>query len=190
MFLQNGSPLLADDGLILMDLSLTPLAFDQGALTIFQYPHHDDCKPCANYSLPEEIRGVIGDHSPSALSSLNTRVRVGLREYSCRSYLVEADSTGFITHPIVALRLQRAHSVSETLDRVAANYHLTEREHETLRGVANGLTSKEMAFRMNISANTVKVFLRYIMIKVGVSTRTELAAKILTESEDMSRGYN
>jgi DNA-binding NarL/FixJ family response regulator len=88
----------------------------------------------------------------------------------------------------VALRLQRAHSVSETLDHVAANYHLTEREHETLRGVANGLTSKEMAFRMNISANTVKVFLRFIMIKVGVNTRTELAAKILTESGDMSRG--
>jgi DNA-binding CsgD family transcriptional regulator len=35
-----------------------------------------------------------------------------------------------------------------------------------------GLTNKEIAGRMNISPNTVRVFIRMVMGKLGVSTRS------------------
>jgi len=41
-----------------------------------------------------------------------------------------------------------------------------------------GLTSKEIAARMNISPNTVKAFLRLVMVKMKVSTRSGIAGKI------------
>jgi DNA-binding CsgD family transcriptional regulator len=42
-----------------------------------------------------------------------------------------------------------------------------------------GLTSKEIAQRMGISPNTVKAFLRLVMVKMGVSTRSGIVGKIV-----------
>ncbi len=50
---------------------------------------------------------------------------------------------------------------------------LTERELETLRLVAEGLSNQQIANRLGISINTVKVHLRTVFGKIGVASRTE-----------------
>ncbi len=52
---------------------------------------------------------------------------------------------------------------------------LTDRELEITELVADGLTNREVAERLYISPNTVKVHLRNIFTKAGVSSRTELS---------------
>jgi LuxR family transcriptional regulator, regulator of acetate metabolism len=56
---------------------------------------------------------------------------------------------------------------------------LTQREKETVELLIQGLTSKEIATRMKISPNTVKAFLRIVMVKMGVSTRSGILGKVI-----------
>ena len=50
---------------------------------------------------------------------------------------------------------------------------LTPREREVLEMLAEGLSNKEIAWRMKISEHTVKFHIASIFAKLGVSTRTE-----------------
>jgi DNA-binding CsgD family transcriptional regulator len=194
--LKNGSPrpngnpgvrevtATAEAGMILLDLSLKPIAYDAGAAAILRDPQERNADPA--FSLPQEVLETIRNHNPNELSSVKTRFRLGKREYSCRAYLLESQ-IGTFTLPILALHLERDSSYNDALNDVIAAYHLTSREQEALRGISIGLTSKELAERMNISPNTVKAFLRLIMIKMGVSTRAGIVAKLLEYNNNGTR---
>jgi DNA-binding CsgD family transcriptional regulator/N-acetylneuraminic acid mutarotase len=58
---------------------------------------------------------------------------------------------------------------------------LSERELEIITLVAEGLTNREVAVRLFLSPNTVKVHLRNIFTKTGVSSRTELSMLAVQE---------
>jgi DNA-binding CsgD family transcriptional regulator/N-acetylneuraminic acid mutarotase len=58
---------------------------------------------------------------------------------------------------------------------------LTEREHEILRLIASGASNKDIARQLFISVNTVKVHLRKIFAKIGVTSRTEAALYAIRE---------
>jgi len=67
----------------------------------------------------------------------------------------------------------------QPLYELEVRFQLTEREREAVEHLSEGLTSKEIAQRMNISHNTVKTFLRLVMIKMGVTTRSGVIGKII-----------
>jgi len=75
--------------------------------------------------------------------------------------------------------MERVHQASFLVSARGDQFHLTRREKETVRLLSAGLASKEIAARMQISANTVKAFLRAIMVKMGVSSRSGILGKAL-----------
>ncbi len=62
---------------------------------------------------------------------------------------------------------------------ISETYGLTAREQETVQFLLEGFTSKEIAQRMMISPNTVKAFIRLVMVKMSVSTRSGIVGKIV-----------
>ncbi len=171
---------VVSEGLLLVDIALHPIALDSGAVAILRDINGENEPPD---HLPQEIRALLnsGDTRNSARTSV--RLTTGKHEYSCCVFTLEAKTKGGA--PIQALYLRRLVSLQEAVHLAGANYHLTDREQETLIGVTMGLTSKELATRMNISPNTVKAFLRLLMIKMGVPTRAGIVGKLVDQN---SRG--
>src|SRR5271157_927688 len=61
---------------------------------------------------------------------------------------------------------------------------LSKRETEIVRGVAQGLTNREIAERFGLSPHTVKNFLFRIFDKLGVSNRVELLLMTMSQDRD------
>jgi RNA polymerase sigma factor (sigma-70 family) len=58
---------------------------------------------------------------------------------------------------------------------------LTDREHQVMCLVSEGLSNKEIGRRLNISDGTIKVHLHHIYEKLEISNRTALAALAISQ---------
>lgn len=64
---------------------------------------------------------------------------------------------------------------------IVSAYRLSERETEVTRLILHGLSTKEIAAEMYLSAYTVQDYLKSIFDKVGVRSRRQLAARLYEE---------
>jgi DNA-binding CsgD family transcriptional regulator len=158
-------------GLVLLDASLNPIFYNAEALRIVSYPN----KPSRTLDAVsvESIRSLAGAR-PDPDVPTTTKFVSGRRRYLCRAFGLEPSSrTG--SWPTVAITLERESLLRDQI----ARFQLTGREIEVVQHLAGGLTSKEIAQRMNISLNTVKTFCRLVMIKMGVTTRAGVIGKLV-----------
>ncbi|HLI84450.1 MAG TPA: response regulator transcription factor [Bryobacteraceae bacterium] len=66
--------------------------------------------------------------------------------------------------------------------------HLTPRERNVLRAVFEGLTNKEIAYRLGVSQSSVKMTLQHLFDKMGVRTRGQLVRIAIERSIEDARG--
>jgi DNA-binding NarL/FixJ family response regulator len=69
----------------------------------------------------------------------------------------------------------------QVLELWADRYGLTRAEAEVTRHAVRGLTNKEIAFLLGISAATVRTELANVFKKLDVSSRTELSYRAFCE---------
>lgn len=126
-------------------------------------------------SLYQAIEALLSarQKSPSYMPDF----RSGRRRYACR-WFVLSHRSGHPEHAVTGLLLERAATGRVDLSAAARQFGLTQREQQTVEFLTLGLTSKEIASRMNISPNTVKAFFRMVMTKMAVSTRSGILGKI------------
>src|SRR6266404_6884720 len=165
-------------GFLLIDSSLNPISFNAEALQILSYPDKLANLRHSDVSLTGKIRLSLISQEPSGKSPFVTELQSGRRRYFCRAFLVDSQAKN-PAHPSIAILLERGPSGLVSLSHVSQQFNLTQREREVLECLLQGLSSKEIANRMSLSPNTVKAFLRLIMIKAGVSSRSTMVAKIV-----------
>ena len=165
-------------GFLLLDWVLNPVCLNTDAMQILCYPDKFVTDGHPSLFIAGKIRSTLISQQSSGESPFVTEFRSGRRHYFCRTFLVDSNSRD-TSHPSVAVLLERGPSELASLSQVSQRFNLTQREQEALEYLLQGLSSKEIANRMNISPNTVKAFLRLIMIKTGVSSRTAIPWKII-----------
>jgi len=164
------------DGVILFDAALRVLSFDDGAAIILNKPLTE---PAAErvLQIPQEILAFLKEGRSSDPLSRRTRIQLASGVYTCRIHIARARAIG-VPGYVTVVHLARELSMDDALTLISAEYRLTVREQQAVRGVLSGLSSKEVAMQMSISPNTVKAFLRLVMSKMGVSSRTGIIAKL------------
>ena len=172
------SPSKTTAGFLLMDSSLRPVSFNAEAIEILSYPDKLANLTHSDVLLAAKIRSSLVSRQVHGESPFVTELRSGRRRYSCRAFFVNSCAKQ-PSHPSIAVLLERGPSGLVALSQVSRQFNLTQREREALEYLLQGLTSKAIANRMNISPNTVKAFLRMIMIKTGVSSRAAMVGKII-----------
>ncbi len=169
---------LSGAGLVLLDSLGTTIYFNADAIQILTFPQ---TPPDANPSgklLAREIRSRLLTDAPSPESPFVKELVSGKRRYVCRAFpLISAPRNTF--HATTALLIERGVPRTINVSEMAAQFRLTRREREAVELLMLGLTSKEIASRMKISTNTVKAFLRLVMSKMAVSTRSGIVGKII-----------
>lgn len=79
--------------------------------------------------------------------------------------------------------LEKHAMIEELLLSPAEDYQLSDREHEVLELVAQGLSSKEIAERLNIAVNTVNTHRKSITRKTGIKSVAGLAVYAMLKKQ-------
>jgi DNA-binding CsgD family transcriptional regulator len=164
---------------MLLDSSLVPIYGNQDAVRILSYPRVPKTARAAAHVIKKRLRSLLRDHFPSRGNPLLVELSSDKRRYLMRAFYLDPYGRD-PSQATYGLLIERRHHPMLDLAQVSQQYGLTGRERETMRLLLGGLTSKEIASRMRISPNTVKVFLRLIMLKMGVTTRAGIIGKIVS----------
>lgn len=173
-------------GVLLLDSSLNFIALDKAADAMLTQIGGREMSPYLNPPVPDQILDAVRRCKLSDTRATTATFRIRNDEYTCRVYCVNSISNS-LPPTLFVVQITKHLSEWEMLMHISRQYRLTDRELEALKGVATGLSGKELAAEMQISPNTVKSFLRLIMVKMGVSTRAGIVAKIRDNEQKDSR---
>ena len=175
---QKPPPRNSAAGFLLMDSLMCPISFNAEAIEILSYPDKLASGNRPGDALARRIRSTLTNQQPSRESPFVTEFRSGRRRYLCWAFPVDLHAKGPV-HTSTAVLLVRASSGLILSLHVPERFNFTRRERETLEFLLQGLSNKEIANRMNVSPNTIKVFLRLIMVKMGVRSRAAIVVRLL-----------
>lgn len=176
----------SEPGFLLMDDKFHPLATNENAVQILTFPDGSDKIKHLQLFLRDKIRSGLINHQSKQLEFVR-QYQSGRRRYVCRSFQLNSDLSE--SHPVAIVLDRNSSGITMTSDLIA-QFDITPREQETVQLLLQGLTSKEIAKRMLISPNTVKAFLRLVMVKMGVSTRSGIVGRFARSAESTRGGHS
>ena len=165
----------APTGLLLLNGSGEVLYINSIAEAVLCYPDHPGCEHKHKDVIIDKVRSELLPASSPGKQPIE--IVSGRRKYLCRALLLEPASTNE-SGPTTAIVIERHSRRNDGLRRLCEQFNLTPREREAVLLLIDGLTTKEIAHRMDISPHTVKAFLRLVMTKLGTTTRSGIVGKI------------
>ena len=168
---------VSEKGFLLLDNKLKLVMFNSEAVKILAYPTAPENIKQLDVFLADRVKlnlieGRVGDSL-----TFSKQFKSGNRRYVCRTFAMQPNVSASYQQT-AALLLERNTSVGSALSQATEMFDFTPREKETVELLMQGLTSKEIAQRLKISPNTVKAFVRLVMVKMGVTTRSAVVGKL------------
>jgi DNA-binding CsgD family transcriptional regulator len=168
-------------GFILVDSSCRPVFMNSEAADILKFSDKGKASRSGEKGFVDEIRSLFAELTKDSTAPCSAKIQSGKRKYQCSVFSLNAPSSNG-NGPVAAILLERN---SKPLDfELTAGFSFTPRERQVVQLLALGLTTKEIAGRLQISPNTVKTFLRLVMAKTEVTTRSGIVGKILQNLQD------
>ena len=165
-------------GLVVVDAAMNLVASNNEAVQILTFPQQPEKLRSLEALLSQRVRTDLLNPRPGDRSDFVKEFRSGNRTYLCHSFTLSSAAKSASGTSLVLL-LERRPSNAVPISEVSDEFGLTPREQNTIHLLLRGLTTKEIAREMKISPNTVKAFLRLVMVKMGVSTRSGIVGKIV-----------
>ena len=187
-------PAPARPGFIIVDASLSVVASNAEALQILTFPARPENIHPLKTTLTHRIcADLVERQSPFRLVS---EFQSAKRTYFCRSFPLDVaakpktgnDKKSSVPEGLLVVMLERKCNEAVMIAEISARFGLTARECETVQFLLDGFTSKEIANRMKISPHTVKAFIRLVMLKMGVSTRSGIIGRIVGSTVGLESG--
>lgn len=167
-------------GFIVTDASFKPLYANNEAISILTYPGSQAHSTVDLFQ--KKVLSILNGHSAQAEKTdgqATSKMKSGRRTYYCRAFLLNNSGKG-PTSGATLIVFERGMSGSVALSQISKQFNLTQRENQAVTLLLQGLSNKEIAESMGISANTVKAFLRMATIKMGAQSRFGIVTKILS----------
>ena len=148
----------------------------------------------ASHPAQKIVMLTVSEANADVTRALNAGVRgyvlkgVGSRALADILHSVAAGES-YLSPTLSARLLSDLQSLQPTDGIVDRLRQLTERQAESLRLVAEGLSNKEVALRLELQEKTVKHHMTGVLSKLNVRNRTE-AALMMRESRDRDRNHS
>ncbi|MBB6409787.1 response regulator [Mesorhizobium sangaii] len=148
----------------------------------------------ASHPAQKIVMLTVSEANADVTKALNAGVRgyvlkgVGSRALADILHSVAAGES-YLSPTLSARLLSDLQSLQPTDGIVDRLRQLTERQAEILRLVAEGLSNKEVALRLELQEKTVKHHMTGVLSKLNVRNRTE-AALMMRESRDRDRNHS
>jgi DNA-binding CsgD family transcriptional regulator len=169
----------APHGFLLADASLKLILANSDAAAILSFP--GPISQNLAHIFEKKIRSALVDAGglPANGNGYSVvKLKSGRRTYVCRAFPLNSNGKG--TNGTATLfMLERGLPGRLALFQIARQFRLTHREQQAVALLLQGLSNKEIAEIMGVSANTVKAFLRLATVRMGVSSRSGIVTKIL-----------
>ena len=179
-------------GFILADAQGHPIYANLEAKKIVAYPRSPGSFQ-SGWASFRKTMFAFSNKQKSSLSATHSECMSGRRKYACRAIALDHSGAGQSRLGSVAIVLERCGAASHSIGRMSEHFRLTAREREVVELLIQGLTNKEIAARMQISPNTVRAFLRMVMGKLGISTRSGIVGAVFhglhADSWNMWNGF-
>jgi DNA-binding CsgD family transcriptional regulator len=164
----------------LRDLWPNPTTIDDdlglGAFDVFGRRDHEFGVPTALFALVARARAVAEGRE-------RTPARLRLRDRRGRWIVLHASAMagpGTTGTGTVAVVIEAAKS-AEIAPIIIEAYSLTPRERDVLGAIARGASTAEIAAELFLSPHTVRDYIKTVFEKLGVSSRSELVARLFGE---------
>jgi DNA-binding CsgD family transcriptional regulator len=156
------------------------VSYSTDAIRVLTYPQMPKDPQVRALLVEQKLSQLLSRLRLAREASTPTAFQSGGQHYNVRLFKLNAGRNVSLTSPCHVLMLERRDRTRVDISSAALVFRLTAREQETLGFLIQGLTSKEIANHMGVSPHTVKAFLRLVMSKMQVSTRSGIVGKLLS----------